>query len=122
MKQILTETETEGVFTYNSEEQGKVFTVKKFESEDIKKKKVLGNFSESDFWRSKERVVYYGSDIPSQSENMRALNESNIYKHIPEAEDENLPGICTPYTYVGQRGSFFPLHKVTNTIWINVVI
>ena len=113
-------THMDGVFIYESE-QGKIFTVKKFEVDDIKKMETNGDFSERDFWCEQNRVVYYGSDIPSQSEQMTVLNDSRIYKHIPEAKDENILGICTPYIYIGQRGSFFPLHKVTITISSNVV-
>lgn len=112
VKQTLSVTQTEGVYVYKSE-PGKVFSLKKLEAQDTKTRKVHNNLSESDFWCNKERVVYYGSDIPSESENMRMLNDSSIYQHIPEAKHEDILGICTPYVYIGQPGSFFPLHKVS---------
>ena len=111
VKQTLSVTQTEGVYVYKSE-PGKVFSLKKFEAQDAKTRKIHGNLSESDFWCNKERVVYYGSDMPSESENMRMLNDSSIYQHIPEAKHEDILGICSPYIYIGQAGSFFPLHKV----------
>ena len=111
VKQTLSVTQKEGVYVYKSE-PGKVFSLKKFETQDSKTRKIYGNFSESDFWCNKDRVVYYGTDLPSESQCLQLLNDRSIYQHIPEAKNENILGICSPYIYVGQTGSFFPLHKV----------
>ena len=110
-KQTLSVTQNEGAYIYESGPE-KVFSLNKFMEQDAKMRKIHGDFSESDFWSKSERIVYYGSDLPSKSENMRILNDSKIYQHIPEAKNEDILGICSPYVYIGQAGSFFPLHKV----------
>lgn len=111
MKQTLSLTKTEGVFTYKSSNTRKLFTLKKFEADDIKYKKNQTNFSPNDFWSNGEKTVYYGSDVPSQSVYMKELNDRNIYENIPEAKNQDILGICTPYIYVGKTASFFPLHQ-----------
>ena len=58
-------------------------------------------------------LFFYGADLSFQSKTMHVLNDTGIYQHIPEASQEDIPGVTTPYAYVGQTGSFFPLHKVS---------
>jgi len=109
-KQILSATINEGVFIYGSK-QGKTFSLENFEQRDIAIKAQQN--SESDFWCCDKKPVFYGADLSFQSKTMHVLNDTGIYQHIPEASQEDIPGVTTPYAYVGQTGSFFPLHKVS---------
>ena len=110
VKQTLSPTDTEGVFVYSSR-PGKTFSLENFEKKDITMRKASKN-SDSDFWCDEKKTVFYGADLSFQSNTMHVLNDTGIYQHIPEAQQEDIPGVNTPYSYVGLTGSFFPLHKV----------